>query len=125
MAHRQTPSQKRRRRILYAMHPHCYWCGVLLDPSWYYPSRYAATIDHVRPRQVKKQRGDIPGGEVTVLACAACNTYRNDATQKGWKQPQDLPSHNVLPDESTVFLLAARCAIVSPQGESYESTDLE
>ena len=107
--HHQTPFQKKRRRILYEMHPYCFWCGVLLDPSWTFPNRYAATADHVYPRQVKPVRGDVPGGEITVLACYECNAYRNRAQQAGKLLIPTAPGENVGYDESS----AALCAIVT------------
>lgn len=77
MSQYTTKSQRRKREVLYAMHPYCWWCGVLLDPAWWVWSRYAATIDHIFSRNTPER---IKGAksEPSVLACQECNHWRND-----------------------------------------------
>lgn len=89
MAH---PKQKLRRDRLFNEHPFCYWCGVkLIHPREFLELRagkprmkakqnhsYMATLDHLDSRY-DETRGMFSrmGIARTVLACHACNNYRN------------------------------------------------
>jgi 5-methylcytosine-specific restriction endonuclease McrA len=56
---------KEARNKLLLLHPHCYWCNVLLTPT-------TATLDHVIPLS----RGGTDDDNNHRLACAPCNRYR-------------------------------------------------
>ena len=85
--------QKGRRNRLFACHPYCHWCGVLLSHPTEYQhggkdgvSRiknikyHMATLDHLDSRY-SNERGSHAWEIRTVLACYECNGYRNDVEQ--------------------------------------------
>lgn len=76
---------KRRKRILMAEHPFCFWCGIKVVKRWPIKGQNndnIATIDHLDSRNKELKEIVLPNGARTVLSCKKCNQERNDREQR-------------------------------------------
>ncbi len=83
----------KRRRELFRLDPHCYWCGRLtsffIPPEGMKPPSSCATVDHILSRNVAQDYFTYRSRKNTVLACHGCNQQRNNIEQKKLK-PQKI-----------------------------------
>ena len=83
---RMPTSDKRRKEILFARHPFCYWCGKEVKIYSYKHHGKSpldmATLDHLRTRYNPERQILSPHKEQTVLACWECNHRRGEEDTK-------------------------------------------
>jgi 5-methylcytosine-specific restriction endonuclease McrA len=79
-------SDKKRKLKLFALNPHCHWCGKLTRLYKHNQHKKtpldAATLDHLRSRYNPERLIPSPDKEQTVLACWECNHKRGEQETK-------------------------------------------
>lgn len=74
----------KRRRLLFARNPHCFWCGKLTVLDMTSKLKHdSATVDHLYSRLHPERYAPRRRAATTVLACNQCNKGRSHAECTG------------------------------------------
>lgn len=86
LLHREAAEQKRRwrRELLQEQGGLCAGCQRRLDPNWPPQHRFAATLDHIKP----KSRGGRDERDNFQVLCRPCNEEKADT----WDEGSPIPS---------------------------------